>query len=104
MGAERRQAPRYPASRVSSCNIIRLPETEPMPAILKDISVGGIGLICPGDVEKGTFLAVTLINSKSDSKTLRALVVHSSMITRESWMVGCVLSQKLTPEELDAFK
>lgn len=104
MGAERRQAIRYPASRVSSCNIIRLPETEPMPAILKDISRSGIGLICPGDVEKGIFLAITLINAKSDSKTLRALVVHSAPIAKDQWMVGCVLSQQLSEAELEQFK
>ena len=104
MGIERRQALRYPGSRISSCNIIRLPETEPMPAILKDISNSGVGLICPGDVEKGIFLAVTIINARNDTKTLRALVVHSSRLTRESWTVGCVLSQKLTAEELETFR
>jgi hypothetical protein len=99
-GPARRASARYPHSRVTFGEIIALPANTPVLFKVKDISLGGIGLVSPHNIPKGTFLAIKL-QGFHHSRTLRARVVHSAQQSK-TWLLGCVLLDKLRPEELEA--
>jgi len=101
-GAERRGARRYFSTRVTSCNLIKLPASIAIPAELRDISQTGIGLGCRKHVEAGSFLVVELSGPKDISLSLQARVVHSTQQTKELCIVGCLLTQELSEQELAA--
>ncbi|MBY0522981.1 MAG: PilZ domain-containing protein [Gemmataceae bacterium] len=100
---ERRAATRFPSSRITSCRVITLPVNYTIQVAIRDISVGGLGLISSRPLQKGTFLAITLEGANDRSRRLRAHVVHCTEQVRGEWNVGCMLSGELSHEELEAF-
>ena len=100
--AERRIAPRYSGSQVTSCQIIALPSKVPVQVKLRDISSGGLGLLARESLAKGTFLAVDLLGTKDFHLRLRAQVVHATPQSNGLWVLGCVLERELGREELEA--
>jgi hypothetical protein len=98
---ERRSAPRY-ATQVTACQIITLPSNVPIPVVLRDISLAGLGLASSQPLAKGTFLAVELRGTRSSVFRVRAQVVHATLQADGQWIVGCLLDRPLRSEELEA--
>jgi PilZ domain-containing protein len=102
-GSDRRTAQRFSSTRVKSCSMIKLPASIPLTVELKDISVGGIGLISQTNVEPGAFLVITLLGAHHFVRTLQARTVHSTQHSKKVWVIGCILTRELTAQELEAF-
>jgi hypothetical protein len=71
------------------------------PVKVKNVSMIGIGLLCPGAVPVGVQLAVKLVNSaKKFSKTVLMRVVHVTPQSAGAYLVGGTLDTPLTYDEL----
>jgi hypothetical protein len=97
-GPARRATVRHPHGRMTFGEIIALPANTPILFKVKDISLGGLGLIAQQPVLKGAFLAVKL-EGPNYARTLRARVVHVTQ-QGKTWLLGCVLIDKLNRDEL----
>jgi serine/threonine protein kinase len=103
-GKERRVAVRYPYSMGTVCNVdlsttAAMTEDLIWPAIVRDLSEHGIGLLLARRFEQGTVLSVELQKKKEAS-------AHLIKVTRVSpeklghWVLGCEFVEHLAREEL----
>jgi hypothetical protein len=69
-------------------------------AILKDASLGSIGLLLDHPAEVGSQLIVQLPGRPGSSPARTAVVVRMEQEDEGNWLAGCRLSPMLTEEEL----
>src|SRR5262249_4531549 len=68
-----------------------------------NISAGGLGLVIRRRVQPGTILTVDLDSpARNSARTFHAQVRHATTGTDGMWVVGCVLANRLSDEELQA--
>jgi hypothetical protein len=69
---------------------------------VKDISLGGIGLLLCCPLKSGTRLLIQIKNARAGiAYDLAARVVHSFRKPRNQWLVGCAFARELSQFELD---
>jgi c-di-GMP-binding flagellar brake protein YcgR len=101
---ERRVRVRYPANLATALQRVNGKETPRVPAKVRDISRGGIGLLVSEHIEPGTLLTVELPGpSGQTAYTVMACVVHARRQPRGDWAIGCTFSQDLDDQELASF-
>jgi hypothetical protein len=100
--ADRRDAERTPCSVAIYCRSITVPQsTDYWPATLLNVSAGGLGLAIERRFEKGTLLVVKLPESAEHARPLLlARVVRAAHQPEGHWVLGCTLSARLSPEEI----
>ena len=102
---DRRAHPRYPEHCVTSCSIIHLPETTQATVLIRDISMGGIGLVSPTPLRPGTFLAITMPKRrKAPARTVKAQVVRVAAQRKGTFVLGCRLTPALSAEEFEGMR
>ena len=78
------------------------------PGRVKDISVGGIGLLLQHRFRPGTTLTVELRESSGHVlRTVQARVIHTTALRVDGgycWLLGCSFKHPLTEEELEALQ
>jgi PilZ domain len=106
-GAERRASIRYPCDPESfgpenSCRPITVArKSESWSAIVRDLSTGGAGIVVNRRFEPGTLLSVDLQDAeKTSNRTLLVRVVRITKEGKDSWLLGCAFTHKLTDAEL----
>jgi hypothetical protein len=104
-GAERRASVRYSCDPESfsdnSCRPITAPKKEAWPALIRDLSTSGIGIVINRRFEPGTLLTVDL--EDAERTTQRSLLVRVVRISQEnpaSWVHGCTFTYKMSEAEL----
>jgi hypothetical protein len=95
--SERRATVRYYDKMGDLCAVVR--PYERVWALVRDVSASGIGLILNSRIEPGTPLTIEMQN-QGQSFALLARVAHSSRRTEFSWLIGCELLTRLSPERL----
>jgi hypothetical protein len=104
---ERRAFVRYPAELETSCKPFGAQSTaDPemnWDAVVRDLSVGGIGLRLGRRFERGTLLVVELPdNSDGSTRYLTVRVVHVTAEISGEWILGCRFTRSLSDEEVQA--
>jgi len=105
-GSERRAAVRYPCTTESfssdnSCRPITAPQKEAWTAIVRDLAIGGVGIVVPRRFELGTLLTVDLEDAaRTTKRTLVVRVVHITQETPNSWLLGCAFTSQMTEADL----
>jgi len=97
---DRRVYPRYPSSLETSCQPIGSGTC--WKAQVRDVSLGGIGLVLSRHFKPGTLLQMVL-ESDDQSRSVLARVVHARQQEDGSWLIGCSFSSELDNEDLQAF-
>jgi hypothetical protein len=98
---DRRTAPRHPCLREIACQAVMTGKDERVPALLQDVSTGGLRLVLRRCYETGRVLAVSWRHPRlGPERTLLAHVVHATDAGGGNWVVGCSLETVLTEEEL----
>jgi hypothetical protein len=98
--ADRRATERFPVNANASCPFLAPVAEELGQVKIKDISMGGIGLVVSRRVEPGTLLAVTLANpARGFQKTVLVRVIHTAPQTG-GYLVSGAFSTPLTYQEL----
>jgi hypothetical protein len=98
---QRRASERQASGRTTFCEVIMLPASVPALVIIRDFSTGGIGLLCRQAVAVGTFIALKIDGANGAEHLLRARVVHATVLGNQ-WLIGCVLTAPLRPEDVAA--
>ena len=101
---DRRNAIRYPCNNVkTTIQPIALAETIAIPVRVRDISTGGLGLLCQLPIPPGMFFVINLQNTVGgQARTLRARVVRSTRLDSKTWVLGCSFVNALTREQVQA--
>jgi len=73
------------------------PENRSWPVLLRDLSMGGVGLVLDTYIESGSELIIEIPNSQAH---LRARIVHATALPGGQWLLGCSLVKDLTEKEL----
>jgi len=99
-GTERRESVRFPSTLDAICWQPGAAHGEPWSAVVKDISVGGVGLISRRPIEKGEHFLIKLQNNFVDlSGPMHAKVAHVSPKGDDGWLIGCEFLRELEPKE-----
>jgi hypothetical protein len=77
-------------------------QEENAPAILEDLSRGGLRIALRRCFEPGRMIAVSWQTANGAECTLLSQVVHVTSEGQGNWVVGCALMNPLTPDELQA--
>jgi len=95
-GEDRRQWVRYPIRLTTSCRVAEKVDGSTWLAQIRNISHGGVKIICKRPAELGT----TLLISPSNAKLLPhvARVVHVANGFEGNWTIGCTFTQELMDE------
>ncbi|MBY0525268.1 MAG: PilZ domain-containing protein [Gemmataceae bacterium] len=69
-------------------------------APVRDISVGGIGIVFDRRVDLGTLVAIEVLNKRQNFWHLKLLrVVHVTPQGAESWIIGSAFLKQFTDDE-----
>ncbi len=106
-GSERRAWVRHPLG-VGTCGVIDTsicggqPDSEEIwPLVVRDVSIGGIGVLLARRFEMGTELSIELSAGPDASpRRLAARVVRIVPEKAGHWIHGCMFREKLTEDEL----
>jgi serine/threonine-protein kinase len=99
---ERRTNVRYAVSLASSCTNLMAVDRTPCPALIMDISAGGVCLELGRRFEMNTLLEVTLPGSAVGEEVI--LVAMTRWIRSQAnnrWMMGCAFTRPLAEVQLD---
>jgi hypothetical protein len=73
------------------------------PAVGRDLSITGIGMLTKSPIRPGTCLRLYLNATARDAGVARAVVVrHYTREGPDRWLIGCSFSRELSAAELDA--
>jgi hypothetical protein len=98
---ERRVGPRFDCQRETTCQPLMAGKSECAPAILQDLSTGGVRLLLRRWFEPGRIIAVPLAGRADGSpRTLLAHVVHLRARGGGNWTLGCAWMNPLLPDEV----
>jgi hypothetical protein len=103
MGVECRVRERHACGLKTSCQPIAARGDKDMlwPAILRDLSVLGVGLVLGRRFERGAGLAIEIPETESQpGDTLLAKVTHTTALPEGRWLLGCAFVSELSEEEL----
>jgi hypothetical protein len=98
---EQRFDDRFPCSDAPMVRVLPKPSFQALWAIVRDVSARGIGLILCHPLEIGTVLAIQMQRKRIGmSGILSGRVIHCSQQEDMTWRVGCVLSRRLSEDEI----
>jgi PilZ domain len=98
---DRRELGRYPAPRNPHIRLLARPSFQAYQAVVRDLSVNGMGLLLDQRFEVGTILAIQLRQAHQGlSCILSGKVTHATRQPDGQWLIGCTLSRSLTDDEV----
>src|SRR5262245_1888909 len=100
---ERRAADRHLCRLLATARRPGAPGDPGWTAVIRDLSVGGMGLVLDAPVEKRTILALTVAGEvKGVRQPLVVRVVHTRGLAGTWWLAGCSQARRLSGDELEA--
>jgi hypothetical protein len=102
-GPERRQGVRLPSAVRTTCRLAVDPGPESLPAAVRDVSSGGVGLLLDRPMPAGMLLHVELPACGPAVSPLLACVAHAECRGEGAWSVGCSFIRDLNERELRSF-
>jgi hypothetical protein len=100
---ERRCSGRFALDRWLTARLIVKPNYQPQLAIVRDLAVGGIGLIVLQVLEPGSTVAIQLRGTQTAFESiLVGEVRHVTWRAEGFWLLGCRLSRNLSEEEIQS--
>lgn len=101
---ERRASTRYPCNLATSCRLVASLPGDPVPARVRNISVGGMNLVMTQPFESGSLLFIELRSmTRNIVRTVQLRIIYSIEHPSGDWIAGASFVQPLTDEELKAF-
>jgi hypothetical protein len=105
---ERRAYVRLASDLAATCRPAGRAQSVSWPGKVRDISLGGVGLLMRHRFRPGTYLAVELRESTGQSlRTVLARVVHATAVSVDGnpcWLLGCAFDEPLSEEEFRALR
>ncbi len=102
-GAERRVHVREVSNKAGSCLPVGGHREDSWPALVRDVSRGGVGLVLARRFEAGTVLQVWLhAGETATPESLLVRVVNSRHLQPRKWLLGCAFATPLDEDEWKA--
>jgi serine/threonine protein kinase len=102
-GPERRVHVREVSSKAGSCLPVGGHREDNWPALVRDVSRGGVGLVLARRFEAGTVLQVWLqAGETATPESLLVRVVNSRHLRPRKWLLGCAFATPLDEDEWKA--
>ncbi len=102
-GKERRAAPRYDSRQRGHCRPLGGARKLCWPALVRDVSTLGMGLVVERRFEPGTLLMVGLADGVGAERLILLRVVRVQPAPNRRWIVGCRWDRKLAGDDVEAF-
>jgi hypothetical protein len=103
---ERRAFVRLPSTLESRCRQAGRTHDVSWPGQVRDVSRGGVGLVCQHRFRPGTQLDIELRHADGRIvRTIAARVVHATPLFidgRHAWLLGCAFDQPLDESEFES--
>jgi hypothetical protein len=101
---ERRASTRYPCNLATSCRIVASLAGEPLPARVRNISIGGLSLVLTHPSDPGTLMAIDLRSmTRNITHSVQIRIIYTIEHPSGDWIAGAAFVQPLTDEEVKAF-
>lgn len=97
--ADRRGARRFGCEVQTTCQPPSAWARDPWPAVIRDISTGGISLRLGRRFERGSGLAIELPTEDGGTTTVLARISHVEQ-GEGAWLLGCTFISELSDEEV----
>jgi hypothetical protein len=105
---ERRAFVRLASDLVGTCRPSGSSRDVSWPGKVRDISLGGVGLLLQHRFRPGTTLDVDLRDADGHAlRTVQVRVVHATPVLEEDrpcWILGCAFDQPLSEEEFETLQ
>lgn len=93
---DRRNYPRMVVDREATCRIATTGESESFMVRVRNISKGGINILCDRRLRPGTLLHIALpLHEDGTASAVLACVMHTKEEGAQSWSMGCSFSAEL---------
>ena len=103
--ADRRKVVRFGLTPCAVLPVSVRPTFAPLKAAVKNISTRGVGLLCAEPIEPGAYVALYwLFGPDNRRRIVRAHVVRVAPFPRGGWVAGCVFTEPLHPDDIEAFR
>jgi hypothetical protein len=101
-GIERRTSLRQLCGRHTLCRLISLLQRPTIPTVIRDISTTGVGLVMEKPLPLGTFVALDVARlDAQERRAIAARVVRYRRQEKGGWLIGCVMLQPLTAQQVE---
>ncbi len=99
--SNRRTAVRRPCSLSVRFQLVGFHTDVSKPAVGRDLSITGIGILTKAPIRPGTCLRLYLNATTRDAGVARAVIVrHFTREGPDRWLIGCSFSRELSADEL----
>ena len=102
--ADWRGAPRTLFTPGAPCLLVAPPDYRRRPAVVRDVSRSGVGLVLAEQLPAGTVLAVRPEGPARPGRVATLRVRHATPLDDGRWLVGCAHVTALPPAELIALR
>ena len=103
-GIERRASTRFPCNLATSCRLVASLPDDPVPARVRNISVGGLSLVLAKPFDSGSLLAIELRSmTRNVTRTLQIRILYVVEHPSGDWIAGASFVQPLADDELKTF-
>ena len=102
--AERRGAPRTLLTPGGPCLLIAPPDYRCRPALVRDVSRSGVGLVVAEPLPVGAALAIWPEGPGRPDRVTALRVWHATALADGRWLIGCAHASDLTRAELGALR
>jgi len=99
----RRAETRYHCGPATAGRLSKEDQDPGQRAWILNLSATGIGLLVDGPLEPDTHIVIHIKSATIGKEfALPARAVHATVQANGEWLIGCVLVEKLGPDDLDA--
>jgi hypothetical protein len=103
-GIERRASTRYPCNLATSCRLVASLPGEPVPARVRNISVGGVSLVLTHPFEPESLVSIELRSmARGVVHPVQVRIIYSIEHPSGDWILGASFVDPLGDDELKAF-
>jgi hypothetical protein len=103
-GIERRASTRYPCNLATSCRLVASLPGEPVPARVRNISVGGVSLVLSHPFEADSLVSIELRSmARGLVRGVQVRIIYSIEHPSGDWILGASFVDALGVEELKSF-
>lgn len=95
-GVDRRQWIRYPVRLAINCRLDQSPDEPAWPALVQNVSHGGLRLLGPQSVDQGAIIAITPSNPQLLPRFARVVYVREKQDGK--WIIGCAFTRERIDE------
>jgi hypothetical protein len=102
--SDRRGAPRTAFTPGGRCLLVAPPDYRCRPAVIRDVSRSGVGLVLAASLPVGAALAIRPEGPAWPDRVTALRVRHATPLADGRWLIGCAHATDLTPAQMSVLR